>query len=69
MQNLYNKIIWLLLPKVIVKYSELIIYKKEEQILHLYLKEINSIPLRGNQEYLHIARRRWLNENTGKVVF
>ena len=67
-------------------------YKKAEEILHLYLKEINSVPkeyrnsklsskglfdeitvqdfpIRGHQAYLHITRRRWLNEDTGQVVF
>ncbi len=67
-------------------------YEKREEILHLYLREINWIPkeyrqsklslkgffdeitvqdfpIRGHQVYLHITRRRWLNEDTGQVVF
>ena len=92
MQDSYSELIKLLLPEIIVKYFELISYKKEEEILHLYLKEINSIPkeyrqhklsskgffdeitvqdfpIRGHQVYLHITRRRWLNGDTGQVVF
>ena len=92
MQDSYSELIKLLLPEIIVEYFELTSYKKEEEILHLYLKEIKSIPkeyipfklsskgffdeitvqdfpIRGHQVYLHITRRRWLNEDTGKVVF
>jgi len=92
MQDSYSELIKLLLPEIIVEYFELTSYKKEEEILHLYLKEINSIPkeyhqhklsskgffdeitvqdfpIRGHQVYLHITRRRWLNEDTGQVVF
>ena len=80
------------LLKIIVDYFELTSYKKADEILHLYLKEINStpkeyresklsskgffdeitvqdFPIRGHQVYLHITRKRWLNEDTGKVVF
>ena len=92
MQDSFVELLKLLLPEIIVEYFELTSYKKEEEILHLYLKEINSIPkehrqsklsskgffdeitvqdfpIRGHQVYLHITRRRWLNEDTGKVVF
>jgi hypothetical protein len=92
MQDSYNELIKLLLPEIIVEYFELTSYKKGEEILHLYLKEINSIPkeyrqnklsskgffeqitvqdfpIRGHQVYLHITRKRWLNEDTGQVVF
>ncbi len=34
----------LLLPEIIVDYSEQTSYKKAEEIFHLHLKEINSIP-------------------------
>ena len=44
MQDSYSELIKLLLPEIIVEYFELTFYKKEEEILHLYLKEINSIP-------------------------
>lgn len=29
---------------------------------------LQDFPLRGKQVYLHITRRRWMNETTGKVV-
>jgi hypothetical protein len=63
---------------------------KGDEILHLYLKEVNSIPkeyrqnkyskgffdeitvqdfpIRGHQVYLHITRRRWLNEDTASCI-
>lgn len=92
MQDSFGELIKLLLPEIIVDYFELTSYEKGEEILHLYLREINSIPeeyrqcklsskgffdeitvqdfpIRGHQVYLHISRRRWLNEDTGKVVF
>ena len=91
MQDSFIDILKLLLPEIIVDYFELTFYEKGDDILHLYLKEINSIPkeyrdsklsskgffdeitvqdfpIRGHQVYLHITRR-WLNEDTGKVVF
>lgn len=30
---------------------------------------IQDFPIRGQKVLLHIKRRRWLNEDTGKVVF
>ena len=92
MQDSLVDLLKLLLPEIIVEYFELTCYKKGEEILHLYLKEINSIPkeysqsklsskgffdeitvqdfpIRGHQVYLHITRRRWLNEDTGQVVY
>ena len=92
MQDSYSELIKLLLPEIIVEYFELTSYKKGKEILHLYLKEVNSIPkeyrqyklsskgffeeitvqdfpIRGHQVYLHITRRRWLNEDTRQVVF
>lgn len=44
MADSYSKLIKLLLPEIIVDYFELTSYKKGEDILHLYLREINSIP-------------------------
>ncbi|MFK7061618.1 transposase [Flavobacterium oreochromis] len=92
MQDSFIDLIKILLPEIIVDYFELISFKKGEEILHLYLREINSIPkeysesklslkgffeeitvqdfpIRGHKVYLHITRRRWLNEDTGQVVF
>ena len=92
MQDSFRELIKLLVSEIVVDYFELTSYKKAEEILHLYLKEINSVPkeyrnsklsskglfdeitvqdfpIRGHQAYLHITRRRWLNEDTGQVVF
>ena len=92
MQDSLVDLLKLLLPEIIVEYFELTCYKKGEELLHLCLKEINSIPkeysqsklsskgffdeitvqdfpIRGHQVYLHITRRRWLNEDTGQVVY
>ena len=92
MQDSFIELLKLLLPEIIVDYFELTSYEKGDEILHLYLKEINSIPkefrefklsskgffdqitvqdfpIRGHQVYLYISRRRWLNEDIGKVVF
>jgi hypothetical protein len=92
MQDSCSELIRLLLLEIIVEYFELTSYKKGEEILHLYLKEINFIPkeyrqyklsskgffdkitvqdfpIRGHQVYLHITRKRWLNEDSGQVVF
>jgi hypothetical protein len=66
--------------------------KKEDDVIHLYMKERNEtpseyksnklvskgffaevtlqdFPIRGFRAFLHITRRRWLNEDKGKVVF
>ena len=92
MQDSFIDHLKLLLPEIIVDYFELTSYKKQDETLHLYLKEINSIPkeyrefklsskgffdeikiqdflIRGHQVYLHITRRRCLNEDIGKAVF
>ncbi len=92
MQDSFIELLKLLLPEIIVDYFELTSYEKGNEILHLYLREINSIPkeyrnsklsskgffeeitvqdfpIRGHQIYLHITRRRWLNEDTGKKFY
>jgi hypothetical protein len=43
MQDSFVDLIKVLLPEIIVDYFELTSYKKEEEILHLYLKETNSV--------------------------
>ncbi|WP_449441407.1 ISAon1 family transposase N-terminal region protein, partial [Sphingobacterium cavernae] len=30
---------------------------------------LQDFPIRGQQVYLHVKRRRWLNQDTGKVVY
>jgi len=52
MQDSFSELIKLLLPELIVDYFELTSYKKAEEILHLYLKEINSIPKEYRQNKL-----------------
>jgi hypothetical protein len=42
----------LLLPEIIVEYFELTSHKKGDEILHLYLKEVNSIPKEYRQDKL-----------------
>ncbi|CAH0334714.1 hypothetical protein FVB9288_00319 [Flavobacterium sp. CECT 9288] len=44
MQDSFKELFKLLLPEIIVDYFELTSYEKDQEILHLYLKEINSIP-------------------------
>ena len=44
LKDSYIDLIKLLLPEILVDYFELISIKKEAEILHLNLKEINSIP-------------------------
>ena len=91
MNDSYNVLLKLILPESLDTYFELISYSQEGEDLHLYLKEVNTIPeefhgnklsskgfydeitvqdfpIRGYRVYLHITRRRWLNEDTGKVV-
>lgn len=92
MNDSYSDLLKLLLPAIIIDYFELTSYKKEEETLHLYLKEkatlpdeykhnkltskgffdeitVQDFPIRGHSVYLHIIRRRWLNEDSGKIVF
>ncbi|MEZ7500675.1 transposase, partial [Flavobacterium sp. Arc3] len=52
MQDSYSELIKLLLPEIIVEYFELTSYKKGDEILHLYLKEVNSIPKEYRQSKL-----------------
>lgn len=52
MQDSYSELIKLLLPEIIVEYFELTSYEKEQQVLHLYLKESNSIPKEHRHEKL-----------------
>ncbi|WP_369801758.1 hypothetical protein [Flavobacterium sp. LM4] len=44
MQDSFVDLLKLLLPEIIVEYFELTSYEKGDEVLHLYLKEINSIP-------------------------
>ncbi|WP_432671039.1 ISAon1 family transposase N-terminal region protein [Flavobacterium sp. SM2513] len=42
MLDYFIELLKLLLPKIIVDYFELTSHKKADEVLHLYLKEINS---------------------------
>ena len=44
MQDSFAELLKFLLPEKIVDYFKLASYEKGDEILHLYLKEINSIP-------------------------
>jgi hypothetical protein len=52
MQDSYSELIKLLLPEIIVEYLNLLPIKKGDEILHLYLKEVNSIPKEYRQDKL-----------------
>lgn len=46
-------------------------YQKDKLTSKGFFEEITvqDFPLRGKAVYLHIRRRRWLNQTTGYVVF
>jgi hypothetical protein len=44
MQESYGELLKLLLPTIIVENFELTSYKTTEEVMHLYLQEINQIP-------------------------
>lgn len=96
MSESYDPLLKLVLPEPIAEYFEMTSHLKEKEAkgdtLHLYLQEINTVPIeyaadrliskgvfdevtiqdfpiRGQKVFLHVKRRRWLNENTNKVVF
>jgi hypothetical protein len=52
LQDSFSELVKLLLPEIIVEYFELTSYKKGEEVLHLYLKEVNSIPKEYRQHKL-----------------
>ena len=82
----------MIIPEGVSDYFSLSGYKKDDTGIHIYLEELNSIPLeyqknrlvskgffagvmilqdfpiRGQEAYLHVKRRRWLNQDTGVVV-
>jgi len=64
-----------------IKGEEIHFYFKEDNITPVEFKDQNltskgffveatlqDFPIRGKQVYLHITRRRWINETTGKAV-
>ena len=92
MDDSFRELLKILLPSIIFEYFELIKMDKQEEVLHLYMEELNKqpkefssdklqskgffdevtvqdFPIRGHQVFLHIKRRRWMNEASGKVVY
>jgi len=92
MDESFRALLRVLLPEIIFEYFELTRLDRKDEVLHLYLEELNKplkefpadklqskgffdeitvqdFPIRGHQVFLHIRRRRWLNETTGKAVF
>jgi len=62
MQDSFGELLKLLLPEIIVEYFELTSYKKAEEILHLYLKMVNSIAKEYCQHKL--SSKGFLEERT-----
>jgi hypothetical protein len=52
MDSSFNGLIKLLLPIYIVDYFELTLIKQEDEILHLYLEELNKLPSEYSQDKL-----------------
>ena len=44
MQGNYGELLKLLLPSIIIENFELTSYKTTEEVMHLYLQEVNQIP-------------------------
>lgn len=46
-------------------------YRKDKLTSKGFFEEISiqDFPIRGNKVFLHIRRRRWLNETTGDTVY
>jgi hypothetical protein len=91
-QDSHVALLELLLPDYILAYFDLKEVRKEVDVYHLDLEEINrspqdsnagkllskgffpsitvqDFPIRGHNVFLHIKRRRWLDQQSGKVIF
>lgn len=91
-QDSHTALLELLLPDYILAYFDLKGVRKEGDVYHLDLEEINrspqdsnagkllskgffpsitvqDFPIRGHNVFLHIRRRRWLNQQSGQVIF
>ncbi len=91
-QDSHAALLELLLPDYILAYFDLKGVRKEGDVYHLDLEEINrspqdsnagkllskgffpsitvqDFPIRGHNVFLHIRRRRWLDQQSGKVIF
>lgn len=92
MHDSFKALLPLIIPIGVSDYFELSKFEKDDTGIHVYLAELNSIPveyqsnkllskgffdevvlqdfpIRGQEVYLHVNRRRWLNQDTGKVVY
>ena len=45
-------------------------YSQDKLVSKGFYEEVNiqDFPIRGNKVYLHIRRRRWVNQTTGDIV-
>ena len=91
-QESHIALLELFLPEFILQYFELKGLRKETEVFHLELEEVNAppeefgtekllskgffpeitiqdFPIRGHKVFMHIKRRRWLNQSTGKAVY
>jgi transposase len=92
MHESFQSLLSLIIPEGVSDYFKLSSYTKEVGSIHIYMEEINSIPIeyqsnslqskgffkeiilqdfpmRGNDVFLHIKRRRWLNLDSGQIVY
>lgn len=92
MHDSYHSLLSLIIPEGVSNYFKLTSYAQADKAIHIYLEELNSIPveyqsnklqskgffkevilqdfpMRGQDVFLHVKRRRWLNLDTGQVVF
>jgi hypothetical protein len=50
MDSSFNSLITLLLPEYLTHYFELISIDKQEEVLHLFLEELNKIPIEYSKD-------------------
>jgi hypothetical protein len=52
MDSSFNTLITLLLPEYLTPYFELTSIDKQEEVLHLYLEELNKVPVEFSKDKL-----------------
>lgn len=52
METSFNTLITLLLPEYLTHYFELTSINKQEEVLHLYLEELNKVPIEYSKDQL-----------------
>ena len=58
-------------PSVIVDNFDIVSiqhYPKDEEIGFTLSKKIQDYPIRGNAVYLHVRRRKWLDQDTNEIL-